>query len=356
MNPFRKEKEPVVIDPKQHRHTSGSAVAMPPAPIPENTLLAILLVCSSSRGSNIAFHWPPKPRMPVLLGRPRPPLPNDTKSGVTDVSWSASQGYNVPDMKLVYDILDDEGDDGSDVESNYEWEPPGSGKELSSSYGVLSSGDTKTDERSSSPSKERSDGGLDAYKKLLGFDVSLLAELLTPKRALCHQKFELVVDGLEFIGHPVGSDDGTWDWDELYTSPNPSGILTDDNRGRSLARGPSSPEEHDHNSPLSSERRDEESRAQSRHSNNLTSFHLVLVLERPDPSSSASFVLDKYLDGFYKQVAFKITAAMHYEQGRAQYVSNQVDSLLRLRESCSAQGTCFFFIIYKAKSHTVRDW
>ncbi|QRV84333.1 cutinase [Ceratobasidium sp. AG-Ba] len=47
----------------------------------------------------------------------------------------------------------------------------------------------------------------------------------------------------------------------------------------------------------------------------ITSFHLVLVLDRLDPRSVSARDLHKYNDVFYQQIAFKMTAVMHYEQG-----------------------------------------
>jgi Nitrogen Permease regulator of amino acid transport activity 3 len=42
------------------------------------------------------------------------------------------------------------------------------------------------------------------YGRYLGdFDDSVLASLLTPRREMCDRKFEMVIDALSFIGHPV---------------------------------------------------------------------------------------------------------------------------------------------------------
>jgi hypothetical protein len=64
----------------------------------------------------------------------------------------------------------------------------------------------------------------------------------------------------------------------------------------------------------------------------LKSFHLVLVLDRPDPSSIASTDLDRYIDAYYTQFAFKLTAAMLYEQGRSNFIAQESHSLLALRD------------------------
>ncbi|BGP22893.1 nitrogen permease regulator 3 [Rhodotorula toruloides] len=71
---------------------------------------------------------------------------------------------------------------------------------------------------SSSSSDESSESDDDEYhgpdsKQYLGFPDPVLASLLTPSRELCDQPFELVVDHLAFVGHPVwlGDDEGTRD-------------------------------------------------------------------------------------------------------------------------------------------------
>ncbi|GAA6026990.1 hypothetical protein JCM8097_006020 [Rhodosporidiobolus ruineniae] len=69
---------------------------------------------------------------------------------------------------------------------------------------------------SSSSDSDSSDSGFsdeDAHgadsKSYLGFPDSVLAALLSPNRELCDQPFELVVDHLAFVGHPVWlGDDG----------------------------------------------------------------------------------------------------------------------------------------------------
>lgn len=59
--------------------------------------------------------------------------------------------------------------------------------------------------RRSSPST------LKSYTQFLGYPIEVLAALLAPRRELCQQKFELIVDDLAFLGHPVAvGKDGTW--------------------------------------------------------------------------------------------------------------------------------------------------
>lgn len=296
----------------------------------------------------------------------------------------------------------------------------------------------------------------DAYTKLLGYRSVFLAGILSPKSALCHQKFELVVDELAFLGHPVyAGPDGGWAWEELYRSraasiaekgigggeraatergglgfdrtgeqpgsyvprsgsfidrtglfmerseypdpalsssihsvaslntPRPSQSQTSLNeaRGRMPTRPPfelrmSSSDSYPIPSPSpavtsssatpTSEPSSESSTVaflpnlthqplpqiasnsnSTSHPNSdadgapqLTSFHLVLVLDRLDPRSVSARDLHRYNDVFYQQVAFKMTAVMHYEQGRSGWVARASEQLIRLRDECIDDSAC----------------
>lgn len=74
-----------------------------------------------------------------------------------------------------------------------------------------------------------------------------------------------------------------------------------------------------------------------RSTNAIQSFHLVLVLDRPDPSLVASTDLYKFVEVYYRQIAFKLTAAMHHEQGRVEFVAQQATLLAGIKETCTTQ-------------------
>lgn len=308
-----------------------------------------------------------------------------------------------------------------------------------------------------SPS-QKPDHDRDAYTKLLGYRSSFLAGILSPKAALCHQKFELVVDELAFLGHPVyAGPDGGWAWEELYRSraasiaergaggaerltiergtlgfdrnaeqpgsyvprsgsfidrsglfaerpelpdptmstssnsvaspntPRPSQSQTSLNeaRGRMPTRPPfelrmssdsysvpspspavvssssvtpvsepsseSSTIAHMPNSTHHSLPHITSNSNSTSHPNSdadtapqLTSFHLVLVLDRLDPRSVSARDLHRYNDVFYQQIAFKMTAVMHYEQGRSGWVARASEQLIVLRDECMGDGAYIF--------------
>ncbi|KAH7097420.1 nitrogen permease regulator of amino acid transport activity 3-domain-containing protein, partial [Auriculariales sp. MPI-PUGE-AT-0066] len=136
---------------------------------------------------------------------------------------------------------------------------------------------------------------------ILGYPASALASLLAPAN-LCHQKFELLVDELVFIGHPVCRDpDGSWP-----PASTPDGL------------------------PSLQDSREESPNADHQHSLHL--FHVVFVLDRPDASSASSGNLAQYYDIIYRHIAFKLTAALYAEQGARALVDNETEYLEDLKQ------------------------
>ena len=166
----------------------------------------------------------------------------------------------------------------------------------------------------------------DHYHRLFDYSTQFLASLLCPKDSLCHQKFELIVDHLAFIGHPVCvEDDGRW---RFKPEKNSSG-----SRGRGSNNRGSMDD-------LKSVR--EVSPSASHNDNSwLHTFHFVLVLDLPDPSSSASGNVTKYFDMIYKQIAFTITALLFQEQVLSNFVETECDSIGFLEAEYIEKGLFF---------------
>ena len=152
---------------------------------------------------------------------------------------------------------------------------------------------------------QRKDGMI--MPMILGYPASALASLLTPTH-MCHQKFELLVDELVFIGHPVCRDpDGSW---PPASSP---GDLPDVQEGNP-----------------------EPSNAELEHSLHL--FHVVFVLDRPDASTASTGNLALYYDIIYRHIVFKFTAALYAEQGARALVDNDTEYLEDLKSKFLLQG------------------
>jgi hypothetical protein len=70
----------------------------------------------------------------------------------------------------------------------------------------------------------------------------------------------------------------------------------------------------------------------------LERFQVVLVLDLPDPSSSASGNVSKYFDVIYEQIAFTFAAVLFQEQVLDNFVERECDTLISLQESSYKKG------------------
>lgn len=147
---------------------------------------------------------------------------------------------------------------------------------------------------------------------------------------MCHAKFELIIDDLAFLGHPVCAEpDGEWRF-------KPEKIKAG-SRTREDGEGAGSAAQGSEDAGASGvHTRPPEAPSDTK--SPLQTFHLVLVLDLPDPSSSASGNISKYFNILYEQIAFTLTAVLYQEQVLANFVENECDRLLALKESCSQKG------------------
>ncbi|KAG6833366.1 hypothetical protein H0H87_007983 [Tephrocybe sp. NHM501043] len=297
------------------------------------TLLAILLVTSSSTGSNLVYRWPPSPSTAPRLSRARP-TEDEFSASQLDNPWRASHFSDAaaeaipfvsksrpaePEVDDAWHRPHHTSKDGSSSAS-----PPasrsGSGRNSPSKGGRF---------RTSRPSEKPPI--LQDYDHLFGYSSDFLASLLCPQPNMCHQKFELLVDNLAFIGHPVCEDeDGTWRFKPEKLKPGP--------RGRESKVGASNPTPRTSASP---DTRTMSSEKVSPPNAWLNKFHLVIVLDIPDPSSSASGNVSKYFEVIYEQVAFTVTAVLFQEQVVSNFVETECEILTTLKDSCISKGESF---------------
>lgn len=287
------------------------------------TLLAILLVTHSATGSTLVYRWPPHPSTQPRLARPRPS--HDSTCFHADNPWRAA--YN-PDTSKPCGRHNNDDDE-------YLWRRPTLARERSLSFNHMRSHPTS---RRVSPSKDLKDSLIldsnndslepDDYDELLGYSSKFLAGILCPHNAMCHQKFELVVDDLAFLGHPVRVEpDGCW----RFPAEKPK--TTSRGRGSRKGRRTESPQVEE--KALTPEKPNTNQTAVTSW---LHMFHLVLVLDRPDPSSSAAGNLDKYFDVLYEQIAFSMTAVLYQEQVLHNLVASDCEKMGALKEGCIARG------------------
>lgn len=207
---------------------------MGPAPSLPQSLLALVLVAKSSRGQSIVFSYPSAPKS----------IPRSTKPVYPSArASSASSSSDSEDEEEESGLADTEGE------------------------------------------------------TYLGFPSAVLGALLCPNRELCDQPFEVILDHLAFVGHPV------WLGDDEDPLPNPVA----EDRGRrhradqgehttqdQVAVGSHTSSFHSHTTSIHGQGR-------------LTSFNLVVVIDTPPDSH-----LSRHLEGWYRDVVLPVTATLKY--------------------------------------------
>ena len=282
------------------------------------------------------FRWPENPVASPRLARARPEEPDFLSR--LDNPWKASH----PEQ-AVEGAKAPERDYGRDPDYCWLWERPIAIRDRSLSF-------TRSSHLSpgrGSPIRDRvyNPNNVtvpDEYDHLLGYSVDFLSSLLCPQRSMCHQKFELVVDDLAFIGHPVCAElDGVWRFKPEKFKPSSRGRET---RVRTESASPkdtsTSPEIPPFDPPSQSTW--------------LHTFHFVLVLDLPDPSSSASGNLSKYFNILYDQIAFTLAAVLYQEQILSNFVQKECDVLIALKESCISKGKYLVALEFGSKAYTAQ--
>ncbi|KAF7316927.1 hypothetical protein HMN09_00426900 [Mycena chlorophos] len=279
-----------------------------------STLLALVLVTTSANGSSIVYRWPPSPVSSPRFSRAQP----DTLH--LDNPWKTARPTDANNLLL-------DPSRGTEPDPEREWKHPTATRDRSLSF---SSSDSQPASGRSSPVNDEGGSLKDEYDHIFGYPSEFLANLLCPQRSMCHQKFELVVEDLAFLGHPVSAEeDGGWRF-------KPEKVRGSD-RGRDSR----------HKLP--------ESRAGSAEkqptpapSSWLQRFHFVMVLDVPDPSSSASGNITRYFDIIYEQIAFPVAAVLFQEQVLSNFVEEECDRLGSLKDQCAKQGDNFATYMSKA--------
>ncbi|KAF8962737.1 nitrogen permease regulator of amino acid transport activity 3-domain-containing protein [Flammula alnicola] len=289
------------------------------------TLLALFLVTTSAKGSNLVFRWPQFPAPSPRLSR-APPDPSLSLSSL-DNPWRASHSQEALEKAEILPPHDY----GRDPE--YSWQRPNALRDRSLSFSHTSNHATAG---RGSPSRDRTYSFEktplpDEYDHVLGYTADFLANILCPQRSMCHAKFELVVDDLAFIGHPVCAEvDGGWRF-------KPEKIKTG-SRGRDESEIGNSVSPHTEESPSMSPEIPTLEQSSESKSTWLQTFHLAMVFDLPDPSSSASGNLSKYFNILYEQIAFTLTAVLYQEQVLSNFVEKECDMLIALKETCVSKG------------------
>lgn len=298
------------------------------------SLLALIVVASSSRGHSVVFSYPPVPQPVKRTSKPTYPTFRQTP---TDADHAGNGS-----------------DSDSDAENDSDDDPEVRDEPMSESEGEAAHDEP-------SPAAERKQ--VESY---LGFSTTVLADLLCPNRELCDQPFELVVDHLAFVGHPVWLGD-----DEPPRRPDAREDEDDDEeeRGRSrrrrgaagaddepaevtpapsrdatvvphrpipaLATSPTSPTTA-RERPGTSVASSQQSHTSIHGEGRITSFNFVCVIDTPPDSH-----LSSHLEGYYKDCVVPITANLKALEKREKWLGKEAARLRKARESFGDKGASF---------------
>ncbi|KAG6374307.1 nitrogen permease regulator of amino acid transport activity 3-domain-containing protein [Boletus reticuloceps] len=293
------------------------------------TFLSLLLVNSSAKGPSLVFRWPPIPESSSRLIRPLPHICGPE----LDNPWRAAH-HNAASMGTAdgFEHSSHSRHDSPQDTDDYVWRMPSGVRDRNRSFSrntPLPSSGRNSPSKGESFDDECEDGAVGGeYHTVFNYPAQFLSKMLCPQRALCHQKYELIIDNLVFIGHPVSAeDDGIWRFKSEKSKSSSRGRGSrnrdaDDNRSERSVSGELRPAPQGHNSWLHM-------------------FHFVLVLDLPDPSSSGTGNIAKYFDVIYEHIAFTVTAVLFQEQVLSNFVEAECDVLGALEADYIAKGEAF---------------
>ncbi len=179
------------------------------------------------------------------------------------------------------------------------------------------------------------------YNSALNYSLDFLSDMLTPPRSAGNRKFEICVDELVFVGHPVfNNPDGKWGYP---ADPGEDVDTRVTGRGRRMREGgnplapveegkeSTSPENHEPVPDTQQKKSDSVDRPPM-----LNMFHLVLILDKPDPKPWAQ-VNDgppplTPFDEVYREIAFKWTAVAFALQVQDGYIAREAWGMAKTRE------------------------
>jgi hypothetical protein len=197
------------------------------------------------------------------------------------------------------------------------------------------------------------------YHNSLNYSLDFLSDMLTPQRTACNRKFEICVDELVFVGHPVSSGlDGKWAYPATEEeeaegrgtargrrprSHGPSHLGTVVEHGESASPDPSLPDAAE--STAAKDRQQSASQTRTETSDDsppeLNMFHLVLILDKPDPKTGSTIESVSPMNQFdevYKEIAFKWTAAAFELQVRDNYIAREAHEMAKIKDKCMNEG------------------
>ncbi|KAL4796441.1 nitrogen permease regulator of amino acid transport activity 3-domain-containing protein [Aspergillus venezuelensis] len=352
-----------------------SSIARPPDPC----LVAIVLVARSRAGPRFVFHYPPRPLTDNALRAPA--KPRRTSRSRSRQNSKGNDSSSSDDSHSSSDEDEDESQaptqsqasshiTGSNVStrrsSNFGIEDRASGASGSESQLPSSSTSSRTQTRrravnadvesDSGAGSDRQEGGSREdvsnrvpLESILGLPVDVWEKLLSPSPSWHKRRFELAINDLAFVGWPVFvREDGAWrkqrrrkkkrkqraEWEggELG-QPDMTEDSQDDGAELMAAStetlSPYSmfPSKANKTSPSSSRLIDGEDK------DTMTMFNVVFVLNPPLLEYSMR------VREIYDNIIKKFTKALKWEQARNNYVWEESQTILRIKEQAKEKRT-----------------
>lgn len=290
----------------------------------KSPLLAVMLIVSTVRGTNIAFHWPPSLRNSnhfdqVHDGRPMAHDDDDESNSLSDDysddcnSTSSEDSFNEDAARIGYE--EEERLPRSSAGSRFVRDSSFSAMGRMRSTAGSSRARSQTRPRTTASPDARENSGRSRsrsrapppytfpspshtasnpkhehgyhFASFAGFELGMLASILIPRTQQCHQRFEMTIDDLTFLGHPVA-------------------------------------EEHQPSHAKHAE---------------TSIFNLVFVFDRLNMFPSIRFVETQHWLQLYYTIIFKLTAVLAMEEARAKYVSEESYKLIQIREDALQEGS-----------------
>lgn len=278
-----------------------------------NSLLAILLVADSTEERQFVLSYPANPQRPLAdsYHSPDSPVKSSLPRKDQDDRENETTQHN---------------DDATEEDSRL---PPNASRLQKQ----LASSGTSSNNSSETAVGDKQNGSKEGHNAFAGrfsiFDMELgfLADMLTPKQPLCDKRFQLTMDDLTFVGHPVSLDTTTRR--HVRQSPTATAAAADKQpKSSSLLR-----QETDDKSVDDISKRiaiaTHDSDTSSAH---MTLFHVVFVTSPPD------LELNAQTDALYFHAARRYAAALRYEQLRCGYVREQIEKIVAIKDEGANKG------------------
>ena len=251
-------------------------------------LLAILLVTSShltSPNKHLLFHYPPHPTPNAALDEE---VPDDSSSDTSSTTTSSSSGSSTTSMpSSKYSRIT--GDRGYGIDDNEEHHDG-----------------FDRDEDDAERAWRRKPRRTTEWEELIfGLTKRDLADILIPKDQLCNRKFELGLEDLVFLGHPV-----------LFTEKSNERVAPE-----LLATSPSSSinDDADTEAIVTTVK--------------LTKFHAVFVM---NPSWTGDY--HEHVQKMYGEIVKKFTDACVMEQHERGYISLEAHKIHKIMRDAEEKG------------------